>query len=101
MGGNTTVGCAAAIEDLKYESEFGPAFATNNDGAPDGGRLQAAHNVSLAAYLLAAQTGSYFSSGHRWSDDPPPGYKTGNMVWWPEYDLKLGPPIGDYVREGW
>ena len=58
--------------------------------------------------MLAAQPGSYFSSGHGWSDDAPPckpsnpdcGYTTGNMVWWPEWDKKLGPPKADYKRDG-
>ena len=105
---STAEGCAAAIENLKYEGQCGPSFATNKDGAPDGGMLQGQHDVSLAAYLLAAQPGSYFSSGHGWSDDAPPckpsnpdcGYTTGNMVWWPEWDKKLGPPKADYARDG-
>jgi hypothetical protein len=99
-GGNTTVGCAAAIEDLAREGASGPSFATNNDGAPTGGfgpnstmTKRGQHLVSLAAYMLAADEGSYFSSGDGWSD-------AGNMVWWPEYDRRVGRPRAAFARDG-
>jgi hypothetical protein len=99
-GGNTAVGCAAAIEDLAAEGARGPSFATNNDGAPDDATFpnstlthRGQHLVSLAAYMLAAAEGSYFSSGSGWSD-------AGNMVWWPEYDRRVGAPRGPFVRDG-
>lgn len=98
-GGNDTIGCAAAVENLAIEAKSGPAFATNNDGAPSGGPPNSTitwhgqHLVSLAAFMLAAEEGSYFSSGHGWTDD-------GNTFWWPEYDKKVGRPLGPYKREG-
>ena len=49
----------------------GPAFYCNNDGWPnatDSGVEIARHNLSMAAYLMGANEGSYFSSGLHWSD---------------------------------
>ena len=75
------VGCAAAIEDLAYAARAGPAFATNNDGSPSGAppnttvTWEGQHVVSLAAFMMAMEAGSYFSSGLHWGDD-------GNAVWW-------------------
>ena len=66
-------GCAAAIVDVSYEATYGPVLITNNDGGPQaseptskGGSFSpiAAHNTSLAAYLMAMNDESYFGSGY-------------------------------------
>lgn len=58
-GGNDTLGCAAAVLDVAAEAVARPVFVTNNDGWPnssavDQGWHWSQHNVSLAAYLMAA-----------------------------------------------
>lgn len=96
-------GCAAAIEDLSMEAKRLPVQVCNNDGATNKtvfpspyGPLSwyEQHQVSLAAYMMAMEEGSYFSSGKHWDDD-------GWHVWWPEYDQPLGRPLGPYVRSGY
>lgn len=71
--GSDADGCAAAIVDVSYAAAYGPVLITNNDGGPEvsmpsskGGTFSplAAHNTSLAAYLMAMGEESYFGSGY-------------------------------------
>jgi hypothetical protein len=71
-GGSDADGCVAAIVDVSYAAAYGPTLITNNDGGPQlsepsskGGTFSplAAHNTSLAAFLMAMDEGSYFGSG--------------------------------------
>ena len=101
-GGNDTLGCAAAVMDAAEEMSRGPAFYCNNDGWPnktDGGVGVARHTISMAAYLMGAAEGSYFSSGLHWSDLIP---GTHDKAWpfWPDFKKKLGKPLGPMVRSG-
>lgn len=49
----------------------------------------------LAAFLAAAGERAYFC--YTW------GYREdhGTFSWYPEFDRRLGPPLGDAIREGW
>ena len=49
----------------------------------------------LAAFLIAAQEHSYFN--YTW------GYRAehGAFDWYPEFDRRLGPPLGDATRDGY
>ena len=101
-GGNDTLGCAAAVEDAALEMAAHPAFYCNNDGWPnatDGGAGWAAHNISLAAYLVAAAEPSYFSSGLHWTDLIP-GTQLRAWPAWPDFRRPLGRPSGPRVRDG-
>jgi hypothetical protein len=98
-GGNDTLGCAAAVMDAAEEMRRRPAFYCNNDGWPnrtDGGVGLARHTISMAAYLMGAAEGSYFSSGLHWSDLIP---GTDEKAWpfWPDFEKKLGKPLGPMV----
>lgn len=95
-------GCAAAIEDHAYEARRLPGMTCNNDGSFNAttfpspfGNLSwyEQHKMSLAAHMLGMEEGSYFESGMHWDD-------IGWHVWWPEYDLPLGAPLGPYTRSG-
>ena len=67
--------------------------------ATDGGKGWSNHNVSLAAYLVAANTFSYFSSGLHWTELVP---GTNEKAWpaWPDFRNRLGSPQGPPTREG-
>ena len=74
------MGCAAAIVDVSYESSYGPTLITNNDGGTEvsmpsksGGTFSplAAHNTSLAAFLMGMNEGSYFGTPAGCSEDHP------------------------------
>ena len=100
-GGNDTLGCAAAVEDAVRENARGPALYTNNDGWPnatDGGTMIGRHNISLAAYLLAAEEGSYFASGLHWTDLIP-GTQKRAWPYWSDFSARLGPPSGKRKRQ--
>ena len=74
----------------------------SNDGWPnttDGGTAIERHEVSLAAYLVAAHESSYFSSGLHWTDLVP-GTQLKAWPWWPDYEQELGAPLGPYARKG-
>ena len=95
-------GCAAAVEDFAVEASKGPAIACNNDGTLNKTLFPSPygpiswfnqHEMSLAAFMMGMQEGSYFGSGNHWDD---PGWH----VWWPEYDKPLGKPLGAYTRAG-
>ena len=77
------------------EAQRRPSFACNNDGAQNStviptpyGNIswQSQHELSLAAFMMGMEEGSYFGSGRHWDD---PGWH----VWWPEYDRPLGRPV--------
>lgn len=96
-------GCAAAIQDFAMEARLRPSFACNNDGHPNTtafptpfGNLtfEEQHQLSLAAFMMGMEIGSYFGSGMHWDD-------IGWHVWWPEYDKPLGKPLGRYKRSGY
>ena len=102
-GGNDTLGCAAAVEDAALEMQSRPGFYCNNDGWPnmtDGGLGWSRHNVSLAAYLLAAANPSYFASGLHWTDLIVGS--NGLRAWpaWPDFKRALGRPMGRFHRDG-
>jgi len=53
---------------------------------------------NLAKFLIAAGENTYFAYG--WSYGVLDAAKGGNFIWYPEYDKRLGPPKGDYVKNG-
>ena len=85
--GKDADGCVAAVRNVMMESARGPTLLCCNDAdkATDGG---AGLNVSLAAYLMNANEGSYFGPGEHWA----------NAGWdhvfdnFPQLTLPLGPP---------
>ena len=100
--GNDTLGCAAAVVDAAQEMARGPGFYCNNDGWPnatDGGVEVARHNLSMAAYLMGAAEGSYFSSGLHWSDLVP-GTEEKAWPYWDDFKNELGAPLRPYKKEG-
>jgi hypothetical protein len=74
-------------------------MCTGWPNATDGGQGWSNHNVSLAAYLVAASEFSYFSSGLHWFDLIP---GTTEKAWpaWPDFRFQLGPPRGPRTRDG-
>ena len=102
-------GCAAAIIDHAMEARSGGAtIACNNDGAPGAfegkpgfgvgpyGNITylGQHRLSLAAFMMGMESGSYFGSGMHWTD-------AGWHEWFSEYGRPLGPPQGPFARDGW
>ncbi len=49
----------------------------------------------LACYLIGAQENSYFCYGWGYDIDD------GQLIEYPQYGKKLGPPQGDFQRDGW
>ena len=100
-GGSNEVGCVTAVLNLQRGAQLGPVLVTNNDGGLGSGvgkngekvDWYKAHNVSLAAFLLAMETQSYFGSGMHWTDA---GWNTP----WHMYSRPLGRPRGPAVRTG-
>eukprot|EP00039_Didymoeca_costata_P033182 m.41073 g.41073 ORF g.41073 m.41073 type:complete len:476 (-) comp9736_c0_seq1:21-1448(-) len=96
-------GCSAAIIDHAMEAQRGPTIACNNDGNSTGGpgpspywniTWMEQHAMSLGAFMMGMEEGSYFGSGLHWSD-------IGWHQWWDEYNHKLGKPLGRYTRDGY
>jgi hypothetical protein len=59
---------------------------------------------SLAAFLVAAGEYSYYHCSLLWQSDPSwpsAGHDADEwLVWRPEYDRPLGPPLGNAVKKG-
>ena len=101
-GGSDAKGCVNAVLNLQMEAGRGPTLITNNDGAPYSSRSSksgsmvdwfAAHNASLAAFLMGMGAQSYFGSGMHWADN---GWDTA----WPSFNKELGRPAGPATRTG-
>jgi hypothetical protein len=56
------------------------------------------HNISLAAYLIAAEEGSYFASGLHWTDLIS-GTQEKAWPYWSDFSARLGPPTGKRKRQ--
>jgi len=92
--GKDTVGCVAALQTIIGQGLRGPQFETCNGCNHTDAAGQAMFNMSLAAFLVGAQPGSYFGAGVHFHADPDWSFK------WPALQLPVGLPTGPARQTG-
>eukprot|EP00035_Acanthoeca_spectabilis_P021986 m.441343 g.441343 ORF g.441343 m.441343 type:complete len:408 (-) comp18651_c0_seq1:87-1310(-) len=92
--GKDSAGCVAAVTTMIGQGKQGPQFATCNACNRSSTAGWAMFNASFAAFLIAAEPGSYFGAGTHFHTDPDWNFA------WPALNRPIGQPAGAAVQQG-